>query len=69
MMAQKYKRAKTFIVSLLIYLVAVSIGHSIYAQSQIVALESNVEYLVNEIARIQPDLIESTKQKLSKANK
>lgn len=69
MMAQKYKRAKTFIVSLLIYLVAVSIGHSIYAQSQIVALESNVEYLVNEIARIQPDLIESTKQKLSKVNK
>ena len=69
MMAKKYKRARAFVISLLIYIMAVSVGYSIYAESQISALEKNLNYLVNELAEIQPDLLESTRQKLTKVKK
>ena len=69
MMAKKHKRARAFVISLLIYIMAVSVGHSIYAENQISALEKNLNYLVNELAEIQPDLLESTRQKLTKVKK
>lgn len=69
MMAKKHKRARAFVISLLIYIMAVSVGHSIYAENQITALEKNLNYLVNELAEIQPDLLESTRQKLTKVKK
>ena len=69
MMAKKHKRARAFVISLLIYIMAVSVGHSIYAESQISALEKNLNYLVNELAEIQPDLLESTRQRLTKDKK
>ena len=69
MMAKKHKRARAFVISLLIYIVAVSVGHGIYAESQISALEKNLNYLVNELAEIQPNLLESTRQKLTKVKK
>lgn len=68
-MAKKHKFARTFIISLLIYISAVSVGHSIYAESQISALEKNVTYLVDTLAEIQPEIIEKTKENLAKARK
>ena len=69
MMAKNYKRARSFVISLLIYIMAVSVGYNIYAKSQISALEKNLNYLVNKLTEIQPDLLESTRQKLTKVKK
>ena len=69
MMCKKYKIGLRLLAATLIYIVAVSIGHSIYAESQISALEKNLNYLVNKLAEIQPDLLESTRQRLTKDKK
>ena len=69
MMRKKYKIGLRLLAATLIYITAVSVGHSIYAESQISALEKNLNYLINELAEIQPDLLESTRQKLTKVKK
>lgn len=42
-------------VPFLIYIAAVSIGHSIHAESRIDALEQNLEYLLAEFVKIHEE--------------
>lgn len=50
-MCKKTKFARGFLISLMIYIIAVSVGHSIHAEIRILALEQNLEYLTNELVK------------------
>lgn len=54
-MCKKTKFARWFIASILIYIAAVSVGHSIYAETRIHALEQNLEYLTSELVKIHEE--------------
>ena len=50
-MCKKTKFVRGFLISLMIYIIAVSVGHSIYAEIRILALEQNLEYLTSELVK------------------
>lgn len=50
-MNKAQKRFNTFIVAFAIWLIAVSVGHSIYTEAYIQALEENIEELVDTITK------------------
>ncbi len=54
-MSKKHKVVRSFIISLLIYIAAVSVGHSIYAESRIHALEQNLDFLTSELVKIHEE--------------
>lgn len=60
-MVAKHKRARMFIISLLIYIAAVSVGHSIYALSQIDALEKTNEFLMSEVLKFSDENLTQVK--------
>lgn len=54
-MCRKTKFARWLITSILIYVAVVSVGHSIYAESRIHALEQNLDYLTSELVKIHEE--------------
>lgn len=54
-MCRKTKFARWLITSILIYVAVVSVGHSIYAEMRILALEQNLDYLTSELVKIHEE--------------